>query len=358
MRQETKQRVQARFAELSAGIIESQKFSLGPVNDQFEREAAVMAGTRFAVSTASGTVALEVAAALAALKSRKGLVVIPDMTVPMVQWSMQRAGHQTHRVDVTEDFLVDGTEIDLVLGKNRDVAAVVVVWTGGIITERGVDLIRRLRSRGVFVIEDASHAHGCAFRGRPAGSFGDVAAFSFYPTKVLHAGEGGVIVFDDETLLEPARQYVNAAKERGGFQVRSDAAYPGRMSDITAALGLAMLEQREAIFAERQAVAKVYRDAGLKTVQDYYRAEGLSCTYYKQTVMLKTGAADVFELRNKGRYTNRTHGPGDAQYGEFGTPMSRLLSRSHANPPIGWTTEEKARVIAEQILASSSDLLA
>ena len=89
------------------------------------------------------------------------------------------------------------------------------------ITERAINLIEWARSQGIWVIEDASHAHGCTLHGAPAGSFGDVAAFSFYPTKVLHAGEGGVLAFSDVRLLDKAREYANAGKERGGFEVKS-----------------------------------------------------------------------------------------------------------------------------------------
>src|SRR5947199_212499 len=83
-------------------------------------------------------------------------------------------------------------------------AAVVVVHIGGLVTPAIDEIARLCAAAGVHLVEDAAHAHGSAHDGRSAGTFGAAAAFSFYPTKVIAGGEGGMIVTDDDDLAEEA----------------------------------------------------------------------------------------------------------------------------------------------------------
>jgi len=127
--------------------------------------------------------------------------------------------------------------------------------------------------------------------GRPAGGFGAAAAFSFYPTKVLTGGEGGVILTDDEGLADEARIYRDQGKAgfHGGAHVRMGAAW--RMSELHAAVALAHLSCLDEFLACRNAVAEIY-DAGLTGMRGITAVTpppGCESNYYKYPALLDEG---------------------------------------------------------------------
>src|SRR5262249_57580714 len=89
----------------------------------------------------------------------------------------------------------------------------ILVQIGGLVSREAPKIAAFCRDRNLFLIEDAAHAHGSSLDGRMAGTFGRAAAFSFYPTKVITAGEGGMIVTDDEAIHRQALQYRDQGKE-------------------------------------------------------------------------------------------------------------------------------------------------
>src|SRR6185312_4472606 len=119
------------------------------------------------------------------------------------------------------------------------------------------------RRHGVRVVEDCAQAHGASFAGRPAGSFGDVACFSFYPTKNLGAlGDGGMVVTADDRLAEELR----ALREygwRGRRYVSESAGVNSRLDELQAAVLRIKLQALAADNATRRALADRY-DAGLE----------------------------------------------------------------------------------------------
>src|SRR5207253_1967304 len=119
-------------------------------------------------------------------------VVVPTNTFCATAGAVLHAGGVPRFADVAPGTMaLSEATVEAVITSST--AAVVLVHIGGLITPE-VDAIADLcRRRGLVLIEDAAHAHGSSFDGRPAGSFGLAAAFSFYPTKVITSGEGGMI---------------------------------------------------------------------------------------------------------------------------------------------------------------------
>src|SRR5207237_7595855 len=144
------------------------------------------------------------------------------------------------------------------------------------------------RRRGAALVEDAAHAHGAGFDGRPAGSFGTAAAFSFYPTKVMTSGEGGMIVTDDDRLDEEARVYRDQGKSGflGGDHVRLG--YAWRMSELQAALGLVHLRRLDDFLSVRREVAARYDQglAGIAGLLPLSVPAPCRSNYYKYVAML------------------------------------------------------------------------
>src|SRR4029079_3274753 len=114
---------------------------------------------------------------------------------------------------------------------------------------------------GVQLVEDAAHAHGSAFDGRWAGQFGIAAGFSFYPTKVIAGGEGGIIVTDDDNIAEEARIYSDHGKGsfHANFHTRMGANW--RRCGRPAAIVLSQLQRLEEFIDRRQVLAARYDSA-------------------------------------------------------------------------------------------------
>jgi perosamine synthetase len=171
-----------------------------------------------------------------------------------------------------------------------------------------VDALRELAGRhGLFLLEDAAEAHGALHRGRPAGSLGDIAAFSFYANKIIATGEGGMVTTDDDALAARVRLMRGQGMDterRYWFPV---VGYNYRMMNIPAAIGLAQLERAEWHTARRREVASTYRrllgdDAGLGRQAE---REWARHAYWMFTVLLGDGGAD-----DRDRLMARLHAEG------------------------------------------------
>ena len=166
--------------------------------------------------------------------------------------------------------------------------AAVVVHIGGTISPDIGRIVELCDQRGIVLIEDAAHAHGSAWQGRPAGSFGRAAAFSFYPTKVMTSGEGGMILTADEALRDDAVVYRDQGKSGffGGDHIRMG--YAWRMSELHAAVGIAQLRRLDQFIEARRHAAAVYDEAlaGVDGIEPLPMPSGCEPNYYKYVALL------------------------------------------------------------------------
>ena len=157
-----------------------------------------------------------------------------------------------------ETLCIDPNELER--QSSDRVKAVILVHFGGLITPDLPRIVEICRERGWVLIEDAAHAHGAAYDGRPAGSIGEAGCFSYYPTKVLTTGEGGMVVTDDENIAHVCTSY----QSRG-----QDLEIPGevfarpygrnvRLPELSALLGVLQYERLEEFVSRRRAVAAIY----------------------------------------------------------------------------------------------------
>jgi dTDP-4-amino-4,6-dideoxygalactose transaminase len=142
---------------------------------------------------------------------------------------------------------------------------------------------------GLWVVEDAAHAHGSALNGKSAGSFGIAAGFSFYPTKVMTSAEGGMIVTDDARLADEGRIYRDQGKASFTQNAHVRMGYNWRMSEPHAIIGLRHLSRLPAMIADRQAIASLYDEAlrGMTELDTLRVPPGGVCNYYKYIAVLK-----------------------------------------------------------------------
>ena len=230
-----------------AAVLASGQLAQGPRVEEFERAFRAYVGTREAVAVSSGTEALRLA--LIAVGVEPGdEVVVPALTFLATASSVLMCGATPVIADVDEGtFCLDvGAAGRAMSGRTR---AVVPVHLYG--HPADLDPLREMcEARGAALVEDAAQAHGARYRGRMAGSIGAAGCFSFYPTKNMTTGEGGMVTTDDAELagrVRLLRQHGQVAPydyHRLG--------YNARMTDIGAAIGLVQLRRLEAFNAARR----------------------------------------------------------------------------------------------------------
>lgn len=180
---------------------------------EFERRFAAMHGCRHGIAVANGTVALRIALLAAGLRAEDEVIVPPYTFV-----STASAVIEANAIPVFADidlntFNLDPAAVEAAITPRT--RAIIPVHFAG----QPADMERFMaiaHQRGLVVVEDAAHAHGAEYRGRPAGAIGQIAAFSFQSSKNLTAGEGGMITTNDDALAESCRSIQNCGRVPDG----------------------------------------------------------------------------------------------------------------------------------------------
>jgi perosamine synthetase len=278
-------------AEIAAAVDEilaSGALTLGPYTRRFEAAFAAAHAARHATATSSGTAALDIALRGIGVTGRD--VIVPANTFYATAAAVLQAGGKPVFADVdAATFALSPATVEAAL--TPDTAAVVLVHVGGLITPHVDDLARICRERGIALVEDAAHAHGATFDGRFAGSFGVAATFSFYPTKVVTSGEGGMLVTSSDLLADEARIYRDQGK--GAFSANHHVrfGYAWRMSEQNAATGLVHLRRMGGFIERRREVAARYDEvlAGLDGLRSLPEPAGCRSNFYKYIALLPDG---------------------------------------------------------------------
>ena len=269
------------------GILESGQLTLGKYTKEFEERFAEYVGTRYAIAVNSGTSALEIP--LRALDVKGHSVIVPSNTFFATPASVIHAGGEVIFADVNENLCIDPESVKENI--REDTKGIIVVHIGGIIPPQIKEVQEICEDHGLFLIEDAAHAHGSTLDGKKAGSFGDAAAFSFYPTKVMTSGEGGMITTNDEKIYERALVFRDQGKAGFFGNVHTEIGYNWRMSEIHAAIGLSQFARLEEFIRDRRRVAKIYNDEleRIDGVTPVTIPSNVKSNYYKYVALLEEG---------------------------------------------------------------------
>lgn len=219
-------------------------------------------GFRKVLLTSSCTDALEMAAILTGVGPGDE-VIVPEYTFVSTALAFARQGAEIVFADSRPDHPgVDEESIEkLITDKTR---VIVPVHYGGRVCD--MDRIMEIAGRhGLLVVEDAAHAFGSRYKGRPAGTIGHLGCFSFHETKVIHCGEGGMLSVNDERFIPRAEVIWEKGTDRCAFRrgevpfyVWRDTGSSFLMSELNAAFLLGQLENAENIIAERQFLWQLY----------------------------------------------------------------------------------------------------
>jgi dTDP-4-amino-4,6-dideoxygalactose transaminase len=258
----------AQRAEIDAAIarvLEGGWYILGKETSAFEEAFAAAVGCRHGVGVGNGTDALILALRALGIGPGKTVVTVSHTAVATVA-AIELVGATPLLIDIDPvTYTMDAGELARVLADPppgiAPIAAIMPVHLYGQPADLAAigALARRYR---VKLIEDCAQCHGARFEGRPAGSFGDVACFSFYPTKNLGAlGDGGLVATSDEALAAELRA-VREYGWRGQRYVSERAGMNSRLDELQAAILRVKLMRLTADNARRVALAARY-DAGL-----------------------------------------------------------------------------------------------
>jgi dTDP-4-amino-4,6-dideoxygalactose transaminase len=250
--------LQEMLGKVAQSVISSGHYVLGPNVGAFEKSFAEYCGVNHCVSVANGTDALEIA--LKAVGVGSGDRVAGAANAAMYGTSAILACNaRPVYVDVAEsDSLMDSACLHEALDAQPGIKAVIITHLYGRLTDMQA-IVPIARERGVLVIEDCAQAHGARDgEGRLAGSFGDAASFSFYPTKNLGAlGDGGAVLSNDAHICERAaqlRQYGWSRKYINSIQGGRNS----RLDEIQAAMLTAMLPMLDSWNLTRREIANRY----------------------------------------------------------------------------------------------------
>jgi perosamine synthetase len=267
-------------------VLASGQLTLGKYGKEFEEKFSRLCGVRHAIAVNSGTSALEIILRSLGIEGRD--VLVPTNTFFATAAAVVHAGGNPILLDMDpESFSVRPEVVEKNLTPKT--AGLIVVHIGGIVSEHMTALVELANRKGIWLVEDAAHAHGSSFGPTKAGAFGIAGSFSFYPTKVMTSAEGGMIVTNDAVIAEESRIYRDQGKASFTVNAHVRMGYNWRLSEPHAIIGLKHLERLPEMIADRQSIASVY-DRGVKEFKNLYAlnvpAKGV-CNYYKYIAVLK-----------------------------------------------------------------------
>jgi perosamine synthetase len=233
--------------------------SAGKYVTQFEQAFAAYCGVSHGIAVCNGTVALHLALTAAGV-GKGDEVIVPDFTMISSAFAVCYAGAVPVFVDAEPyTWNIDPAEIEEKITSRTK--AIMPVHIYGHPCD--MDEIHEIAGRhGLLVVEDAAEAHGAEYKGKRAGSFGHVNAFSFFANKNITTGEGGMVVTDDAELAEKCRYYKNLCfpLDAPRTYIHDNIGFNYRMSNLLAAIGLAQVEKADAYRSMRIRNGQIYRD--------------------------------------------------------------------------------------------------
>jgi dTDP-4-amino-4,6-dideoxygalactose transaminase len=297
---------QAAIDSAIAGVLASGWYILGEETRRFEAEFAAAMGCRHGIGVGNGTDALILALRGLGVGAGKTVATVAHTAVATVA-AIETAGARPLLIDIDpRTYTMDPAALEQALGApgGDKIAAIIPVHLYG----QAADLTALgtlARRHGAKLIEDCAQAHGATFTGKPVGSIGDVACFSFYPTKNLGAlGDGGALTTSDDALAAEIR----AIREYGWRERRYVSEQTGvnsRLDELQAAILRVKLAHLAADNARRAAIASRY-DAGFVGLDLAvpFRAAGRSHVFHQYVVRTKRRDALRDALQAAGIGTN------------------------------------------------------
>lgn len=284
-------------------VLKSGYLTMGEKVAQFEKMFAKFVGTRYTIATNSGTSSLEIV--LRAIGVEGSSIIIPSNTFMATPIPVIHAGGKVVFADCQRENLQLDPH-DLKRKIRADTKGVILVHIGGIISPALDEIKRICDEEGLFLLEDAAHAHGASIDNRQAGSLGIAGSFSFYPTKAIVTAEGGMITTNDEDIYQKSLVLRDHGKAHPDLNVHTEFGYNWRFSELHAVLGIQQMKKADAILAERRRIAHMYdkKLEGVKRTRKLEIPPNIESSFYKYIVFLDDDIdRDAVKRELKERYS-------------------------------------------------------
>jgi perosamine synthetase len=266
-------------------VLDSGMIACGAVVTEFEREFAKYIGVEQGIATTSGTTALEVAIRALGLGKGDKILTTAYSFIASAN-SIVYTGATPVFADIdSKTFNIDADDIERKLSENPDIKALLIVHLFGqsCDMDRIMEIVKKYN---ILLIEDCAQSHSATWKGKKVGSFGDVSAFSFYPTKNMTTSEGGIILTNDSEIARKSRLLINH-----GMEVRYHhdiVGYNYRMTNISAAIGLCQLKKLDGFNVMRNSNAAYYNEnINNQFIEIPYKREEAYHVYHQYTVLVK-----------------------------------------------------------------------
>lgn len=235
-------------------ILQTGRLINGSYSKRLEAEFARLTGTTHAVAINSCTAALQTC--LSYFGAKDGEVLVPAAAFTTDLSACRWIGAKPVLVDINRNTL--SFDLDD-LGRKLTPQTKGIIWIHltGLISEDAAEIVAFARRHNLFVLEDCAHAQGALVNGRPAGSIGDAGCFSFYPTKLMTCGVGGMITTNDPALDRYARQmrFFGRSVETGEVEIEGSDLL---LDEFRSCIALAQLNEFDAALLRRRELAAVY----------------------------------------------------------------------------------------------------
>jgi perosamine synthetase len=230
--------------------------TMGRHVEEFEKKFSNYIGTKYGIATNSCTSALETT--LRSINVIGKEVIVPTQTFMATGASVINAGGKVVFADINpKNYNISLKSIkEKITDKTK---AIIVVHFAGLITDEIFEIKELCEDKDIYLIEDCAHAHGASIDGIKAGNIGDVGCFSFYATKIMTTGEGGMMTTNNDELYEKMSSIRNRGlniKSNEEIYINFGSNY--RMTEICAILGLSQLKYLDKFVKHRNKIAKIY----------------------------------------------------------------------------------------------------
>jgi len=267
--------------------------------EEFEKEFAEYTGTKYAIAVNSGTSALEAPLRYFNVKGKE--VIVPTNTFVASANAVVYAGGTPIMVDMDSDNLcADFNDIKRKVNKNT--AGIIIVHSCGYIPSYIFELKKYCKEKGIFLLEDAAHAHGASINNHKAGSIGEVGSFSFFPTKLMTTGEGGMVTTNNKELADYVKQVRHHGQKNG---LMTEMGYNWRMPQLSAILGRYQLKRLNSFIERRNIIASKYANAfqDIEEIELIKVPDHITHGYWKYPILIKSKyTAKEFQTLLKEKY--------------------------------------------------------
>ena len=235
--------------DLVMQVLKSGSIAQGPMVERLEHQFASLCGVKHAIAVNNGTTALVAALEILDLRPGDEVITTPFTFVATVNAILEAGATATFADINDDDFNIDPSSVaDRVTERTR---VIMPVHLYGQMADMD-PLVELARAHNLTILEDSAQSHGATYRGKAAGSFG-LGSFSFYATKNLTTGEGGMITTDDDVIADRLRVLRNQGmRERYVYEI---AGHNYRLTDLQAALAIPQLARYDTTVAKRQSNA-------------------------------------------------------------------------------------------------------